>query len=324
MRDRLRRLVGRLHAKQQFEIAALAVVPGEPAFRLEEHRVDRLRLELAVEHQQRGVVRGQLGADLLAISGGLGVVGRHLLGERRPHRQRRVLHLLRRDPAGLDRRIDVGLVRRGTCHAGEAEGPVIGDDDRPGLLAELDERAVAQRETRLVEGVELFEDQKRDRLTEIERRFADRTEQVAGIEFRHLRADPVEISGRHHHGRLERAAEAGEVHAGIDMRGVVGAHQDGVRGGLWPARQIVGAEVGGVELCAGDFGDAVDAAGALRGGIEVAASGQRLMGREGRVGRRSKMRQADRDAARRQPLHELASRRPHDLILVQGFGGLRC
>src|SRR4051794_36053738 len=48
MRDRLRRLVGRLDAKQQFEIAALAVVPGEPAFRLEEHRVDRLRLELAV------------------------------------------------------------------------------------------------------------------------------------------------------------------------------------------------------------------------------------------------------------------------------------
>ena len=52
MRDRLRRLVGRLHAQHQFEAAALPVVPGKTGLRFEKHRIDRLRLELAIEHQK--------------------------------------------------------------------------------------------------------------------------------------------------------------------------------------------------------------------------------------------------------------------------------
>lgn len=299
MRERLRSLVRRLHAEHQLQIAAFAAVPGEPAFRLQEHRIDRLRLELAVEHEQRGVVRSKLAADLIAKLGRLDVIGRHLPGERGPHGQCCVLHLLRRDPAGLDRRIEVGLVGRGACNAGEAVGAVIGRNHGAGFFAGFHEGAVTQHEPRLVEGVKFFEDQQRDRLAQIERRLAERAEQITGIELRHLGADAVEIARRDYDGRLERSRQAGEVHAGVDMRGVIGAHQNRVRGGLRPAGQVIGAEVGGVELCAGDFGDAVDAAGALCRRIEIAASRQRLMGREGRVGRRGKMRQADRDAARR-------------------------
>ena len=73
IRDRFRGLVGRLHAEHEFEAAALPVVPGETGFRLEKHRVDRLGLELAVEHQQVRIVGRQLAADLLAIDRGLGV-----------------------------------------------------------------------------------------------------------------------------------------------------------------------------------------------------------------------------------------------------------
>ena len=52
MRDRLRRLVGRLHTQHQFEAAALPVVPREAGLRFEKHRIDRLRLEFALEHQK--------------------------------------------------------------------------------------------------------------------------------------------------------------------------------------------------------------------------------------------------------------------------------
>ena len=72
-RDRLRGLVRRLHAEHELEVLAARVVPGDAAFRLEKHRVDRLGLEFAVQHQQRRIVRGKLGADLLAVGRGLGV-----------------------------------------------------------------------------------------------------------------------------------------------------------------------------------------------------------------------------------------------------------
>ena len=73
VRDRFSGLVGRLHAEHELEVLSPAVVPGEAAFRLEKHRIDGLRFEFAVEHQQRRIVRRKLGADLLAIGRGLGV-----------------------------------------------------------------------------------------------------------------------------------------------------------------------------------------------------------------------------------------------------------
>ena len=66
-RDRLRDLVGRLHAEHDLEALGAGVVPGDPAFRLEKHRIDRLGFELAVQHQLAWIFRGKLGADLLAI-----------------------------------------------------------------------------------------------------------------------------------------------------------------------------------------------------------------------------------------------------------------
>ena len=57
---------------------------------------------------------------------------------------------------------------------------------------------------------------------------------------------------------LQRAAQAREVDAGIDVRGVGRADEHGVRGLRRPAREIGGAEIGRVELGAGDLGDAVD------------------------------------------------------------------
>jgi len=41
-RDRLGRLVGRLNAEHEFESFVFPVVPAEPAFRFQKHRVDRL------------------------------------------------------------------------------------------------------------------------------------------------------------------------------------------------------------------------------------------------------------------------------------------
>ena len=76
-----------------------------------------------------------------------------------------------------------------------------------------------------------------------------------------------EIGGGHHHRGLERAAQAREIDAGIDVRGIRRADEHGVRGLGRPAREIGGAKIGGVELGAGDLGDAVDAAGAVGGRI---------------------------------------------------------
>src|SRR6266478_9077259 len=78
-------LVRRLHAEHELEVFGARVIPGEPAFRLEKYRVDGLRFELAVEHQQRRTGRGKLGANLLAKSGGLGVSHPGFDLERRPY-----------------------------------------------------------------------------------------------------------------------------------------------------------------------------------------------------------------------------------------------
>src|ERR1700730_5482479 len=78
-----------------------------------------------------------------------------------------------------------------------------------GFLAQLHESSIAQREPRLIEGVELLEDQQSHRLAEIQRRLADWAEQVAGIEFGNAGADLGEIGRGHHH----RGLKAREVDA---------------------------------------------------------------------------------------------------------------
>src|ERR1700736_4073761 len=97
----------------------------------------------------------------------------------------------------------------------------------------------------------------------------------------------------------------------MDVRGVGRAHEDGVRGLRRPTGKIGGAKIGGVEFCAGDLGDAVNAPGPVGGRIPVLSSRQRLARRECGLCRRCQTREAERNAARRDPLDELASRRPH-------------
>jgi hypothetical protein len=78
------------------------------------------------------------------------------------------------------------------------------------------------------------------------------------------------------------------------------------RGGR-PARQVSGAKIGSVELGAGNLGDAVDTTGAANGWIPVLSSGQRLMrGKTDRLGG-AETRQAERNAAGRDPFHELTA-----------------
>ena len=244
-------------------------------------------LEFAVQHQKGRIARRKFSADLLAVGRGLGVGLRLRHRERRPYRAFRVLELSGADPAVLERRVNIGRVRGRAGHARETIGAVVRRPDGAGFLAELHESSIAQREPRLIEGVELLEDQQRHRLAEIERRLADRAEQVAGIEFGNACADAREIGGGNDDRGLQRAAQAREVHAGVDVRGVRGPDEHGVRGVLRPARQIGGAKIGRVELGSGDLGDAVDAAGA--GGCRVPrlSAGQRLArGKAGLLGDR--------------------------------------
>ena len=71
--DRFRGFVGRLHADDERERLAARVVPRKPAFRLEKHRIDRLGVELTVQHQERRIVRRQLRAYFRADVSGFGI-----------------------------------------------------------------------------------------------------------------------------------------------------------------------------------------------------------------------------------------------------------
>ena len=65
--DRLRRLVRGLHAEHELEGAVARVIPDEPTLGLEKHRVHRLGLEFALEHQEVRLVILQLCAGLLTV-----------------------------------------------------------------------------------------------------------------------------------------------------------------------------------------------------------------------------------------------------------------
>ena len=130
-RDRGRGLVRRLDAEHELEVFAARIVPGEAAFRFEEHRVDGLGLEFAVEHQHRRIVPGEQRPDLLAVGRGLGVVRPLLDRQRPPDRPLGVLEFSGADPAFLDRRINIRRVGRRAGDAGEAIGAVVAAS-RPG------------------------------------------------------------------------------------------------------------------------------------------------------------------------------------------------
>jgi hypothetical protein len=67
-----------------------------------------------------------------------------------------------------------------------------------GLLAVFGTARLAQGEPRLIEGVELFEDQHRQRLAQIQRRFSHRAEEIALVKFGHADTGVGEIRGGDH------------------------------------------------------------------------------------------------------------------------------
>jgi hypothetical protein len=104
--------------------------------------------------------------------------------------------------------VDIGRVRGRAAHARETKRAVVGHRDGAGFLAEFEEGSIAQREPRLIESVEILEDQQRDGLAEIERGRPDRAEQVAGIELGNPSADSREIGRSNHHRRPRCAVQA--------------------------------------------------------------------------------------------------------------------
>ena len=186
------------------------------------------------------------------------------------------LELAGTDPAVLHRRVDVGRLRRRASQAGETKRPVVGHLHRAGFLPELGERLVAQRQARLIEGIEVLEDQKRDRLAEIERGLADRAQEVARIERGNAGSHPHEIVCSHDRSWLQRSAERRQVEAGVDMGRIRGPEQQGVRSLRRPAGHVRSAKIGRIELGPGNFGDAVDASGACRGRVPALRSRQCL------------------------------------------------
>jgi hypothetical protein len=90
----------------------------------------------------------------------------------------------------------------------ETKRTVVGPCDRAGFFTEFQYSCVAQGKPRLIERVEILEDQQRYRLTQIERRLADRAKEVASIEFGNAHAGSRQVGGGHHHRGLQRTAQA--------------------------------------------------------------------------------------------------------------------
>ena len=172
-----------LHAEDELEVAAACIVPGKAAFGLEEHRVDGLGHEIALEHQHGRIVARELSADLLAVGSALGVVGARRRGQQLPDRPTAALEISWADPAVPDRRIDVGRLWRLARNAREAPCAIVGQRHRAGLVREPQQVAIAKRQPRLVESVEGLKEQQRHRLAQVVRRLANRAEQIAGVEL---------------------------------------------------------------------------------------------------------------------------------------------
>ena len=204
------------------------------------------------------------------------------------------------------------MIRGRAAHARKAKGDVRRACDRAGLLAVLGGRRVAQREPRLIEGIEVLEDQEGERLAEIKRRLADRAEQVAlGIVLGRPRADARKILSGHHDRWLQRAGQARKVEADVDMGRIGRADEHRVRCLRRPTRHVGGAEIRCIKLRSGDLGDAVDAAGPGRGRVPSPTPRQRFPLVKARLVGEREGRNGERDAARRCELHEFASRHAH-------------
>ena len=130
-----------------------------------------------------------------------------------------------------------------------------------GLFAEFEDRRIAQSEPCLIKDVEVIKDQQRNRLTQIERRLAERAEQVAGIEFGNACADSREVVGGHNHRRLQCAGQTRKVDSKQHAVRVSRADEHGVGGLRRPAGEIGGAKIACVEFRPGDLDDTVDAPG---------------------------------------------------------------
>ena len=311
IRDRCRYLGGRLHADNQIKVLASGVIPGKPAFRLKSHRVDRLRLEFAVQHQKCRIFRIELGANLFAVAcrHGIGRPARHR--EARPYRGPGVLEESRPNPAVFGWRVDIGRVWGRASHPRESKLAVVRHFDRAGFRPEFQNSLVAQREPRLIERVEVLEDQHRHRLPQVERRFAHRAQEVAGIIFGNARADSREVVGGHDHGWLQSAGQRRKVDSGQNVGRIRGADHHRVRSVLRPAREIGSAKIGRVELGSRNLGHGVDAAAAVRGRVPAVPSRQYLALCEAGLLGDCQARHGKRNAARRDRLDEFASRNPH-------------
>jgi hypothetical protein len=114
--DRLGSLIGRLHTDDELKVLAASVVPSKSAFRLEKHRVDRLRLKLPLQHQMRRIVGRKLSANVFAVTRRFRIIEPGWNRQPRPDRALGVLELAGTDPAVLDRRIDIGRARGRAGH----------------------------------------------------------------------------------------------------------------------------------------------------------------------------------------------------------------
>jgi hypothetical protein len=268
-------LVRRLHAEHQLQTFAADVEPGDAALRLKKHRIDGLGFEFAVQHQQIRIVRCEFCTNPLAVGRRFDIRRAFRYRQYPPDRPSVVLKA-RTDPAFLDRRIDIRRVGAGPGHARKAKRAIVRLRNGAGVLAKFHECAVAELEPRLIEGVEGLEHQQRHRLAHVEWRLAHWAEQVTGIELGHADVDFRKLLCRDHHRRPQRAAQALEVHAGVDVRGVRSADEHGVRGLRRPAGEIGATEIGCVELGTGDLGGAVDATDTGCRRVPAMPSGQGL------------------------------------------------
>jgi hypothetical protein len=258
--ERFRDLIRRLDAENQFENLRPVIVPSEPALGLQGHGVHGLGIELAVEDEHAGIAGGEELPDLLAIGGPLGIITALRDRKRLPDGPSAALGEAGADEAFLKRRVDIRGVRRRSGDPGEAQRRIVGLLDRSGLGPEFQQIAVPDDHPRAIVSVEAVEQEQGHRLAEIDRRLPDRAEQVAGVERRHSRPDPLEVVGRDHDGRLRINRESIEIDALIEVGCVRGADQKGVGGVRRPAIDVGRTEVRPVDLGARDLGYAVDPA----------------------------------------------------------------
>jgi hypothetical protein len=222
-----------------------------------------------------------------------------------------VLEAPRTNPAVLGRRVHVRCVRGWASHARETKGPVVGHRDRAGFFTEFQNSFVAKGEPRLIEGVEILEDQQRRWLTQIERRLADRTEEIAGIEFGNAHADAREVGGGDHHQGLQRTAQARKVEAVVNVRRIRCSNEHGMRRGPRPVGEIGCTKIRCVELGSRNLGHAVDATDPGGGRIPGLPPRHRLARGKVRFLGDCQGRDAERNAARRGRFDEGTSRNSH-------------